>query len=83
MNVGRFGRVGRWAGRLVVALALAGVLLAAGSIPTSAPTAPAALAAPAAALVCEIKPTRVGWRCFCRGAYGWRAAPAVMCRVSR
>ena len=76
MNVGRFGRVGRfgvvgrWAGRLLVALAL-----------VLAPVTP--LAQPASALVCEMKPTRVGWRCFCRGAYGWRIAPAIMCRVSR
>lgn len=85
MNLGRFGRVGRMivgrAGRLVIALALAGVLLTAALMPTAAPTAPAAMADSGAtkALVCQMKPTRIGWRCFCRGAYGWRTAPKIMC----
>jgi hypothetical protein len=80
MNVGRFGRVGRfglvgrWAGRLVVAVLLALAV-------TLAPVTP--LAQPADALVCAMKPTRVGPRCFCRGAYGWRIAPVIMCQVAR
>lgn len=74
MNLGRIGRVGRMivgrAGRLVVAVLLALAV-------TLAPVTP--LARPASALVCRMQPTRVGWRCFCRGAYGWRIAPALMC----
>ena len=50
-RVGRNGRERRAAGRLVIALALAGVLLATG--PAAAP-APAAMAAPAASVVCKL-----------------------------
>lgn len=61
--------------RLAVALAL-GLLLIAGS----AAPAPAATAASAPlALVCQLKPTRIGWRCFCRGPYGWTTAPRLFC----
>lgn len=65
--------------RLAVALAL-GLLLIAGS----AAPAPAATAASAQlALVCQLKPTRIGWRCFCRGPYGWQSAPRVFCSAAQ
>jgi len=73
MNLGRIGRVGRMivgrAGRLTLAALLA---LARSETGQSS-----------RALVCQMKPTRVGSRCFCRGAYGWRIAPAIMCQVAR
>ena len=76
MTLGRLGRVGRMivgrAGRLVVAVLLALAV-------TLAPVT--SLAMPPSARACELKPTRVGWRCFCRGMYGWTTAPAFMCRV--
>lgn len=66
--------------RLAIALAL-GVLLATGP---AIPPAPAALAAPAQrAPVCQLKPTRIGWVCMCRGPYGWRTAPRLLCSAAQ
>jgi len=64
-------------GRLILAVLLALAV-------TLAPVTPPASAAPAErALVCKMQPTRLGRKCFCRGAYGWRPAPMIMCQLSR
>lgn len=81
-STGLFGqtRLTRRPGRLAVALALA-VVLATGP---AAPPAPAAMAAPAQrAPVCQLKPTRIGRVCMCRGPYGWRSAPRLFCSAAQ
>lgn len=66
-------------GRLAIALALAGVLLATGP---ATPPAPTASASPAQrAPVCDMKPFRIGWLCMCHGAYGWTSAPKIACQL--
>lgn len=76
---GLCGGVGR-AGRLISAVTLA---LAVTLAPVTPALARSETGRSGEALVCRMQPTRLGWRCFCRGAYGWRAAPPVMCRAAR
>lgn len=70
-------RLTRRPGRLAVALVLG--LLLASAAPAAPP--PEAMAATGARLVCQR--SAITGRCWCKFSYGWRTAPAMMCRLAQ
>lgn len=64
-------------GRLILAVLLALAVTLAPVTPARSETGQSS--GEQRALVCTMQPTRLGRKCFCRGAYGWRPAAAFMC----
>ncbi len=65
-------------GRLAVALALRLLLITGSAVPAPAATADTGVTK---ALVCQR--SAITGKCWCKFSYGWRPAPAVMCRLAR